>query len=102
MRPRPGVGILWIMRANGQGHDSQLRTDDAAELHDLEERLLSMFSTSVGSDEVRRCLASVFEHYNSAPIQTYVLLLTERRATRELRVMQQSADALEDGYRNGC
>jgi hypothetical protein len=86
------------MRATTQAlDDRRLRASEASELHDLELRLLSAFGSSVGSDEVRRCLESAFGHYDSVPVRTYVMLLTERRAVRELRAMQPAAERVQ-GY----
>jgi hypothetical protein len=84
------------MRAMTNGPDDRrLRDEETADLDDLELRLMRTFGSSVGSDEVRRCLESAFGHYDSVPVRTYVMLLTERRAARELRAMQQAAERVE-------
>ena len=43
------------------------------------------YGPSLGPDAVMRCIADAVDHFNEAPVRTYVMLLVERRATAQLR-----------------
>ena len=58
---------------------------EAAELVSIEGRLMAEYGPALGPDAVMRCIADAFNHFDEAPIRTYVLLLVERRAIAQLR-----------------
>jgi hypothetical protein len=57
---------------------------EAAELVSIEDRLMAEYGPSLGPEAVMRCIADAVNHFNEAPIRTYVMLLVERRATAQL------------------
>ena len=63
---------------------------EAEDIRDVEERLLRTFGATVGTDTVRRCVESAYAHYAHIRVRTYVVLLTERRAARDLRTLRQA------------
>jgi hypothetical protein len=58
---------------------------EAAELGRLKGRLMAEYGPSLGPDVVTRCIAEAIDHFDEAPVRTYVMLLVERRAIAELR-----------------
>ena len=70
---------------------------EAAELVSIEGRLLAGYGPSLGPDAVMRCIADAVNHFNEAPVRTYVMLLVERRATAQLRdeARRAAADAAD-------
>jgi hypothetical protein len=79
--------------ADRSHNDSTLyNAQEASDLHDVETRLLHTFGEAIGADEIRSCLESAYARYDGVSVRTYVVLLTERRAERELRAIQQVSD----------
>lgn len=76
----------------GDGNSGRHHAREAEDLLDVETRLLRVFGATLGTDEVRRCVQSAYEHYDRVPVRTYVLLLTERRAARDLRDIERVRD----------
>ena len=58
---------------------------EAAELGRLKGRLMAEYGPSLGPDVVTRCIAEAIDHFDEAPVRTYVMLLVERRAIAQLR-----------------
>jgi hypothetical protein len=58
---------------------------EAAELVAVERRLMEEYGEAVGPDEVMRAFARAVAAFNGVTIRTYVVLLIERRAARDLR-----------------
>ena len=58
---------------------------EAAELVRIEGRLIAEYGPSLGPEVVMRCISEAVDHFNEAPVRTYVMLLVERRATAQLR-----------------
>jgi hypothetical protein len=72
---------------------------EAAELVSIEGRLMAEYGPSLGPEAVVRCIADAVNHFNEAPIRTYVLLLVERRASAQLRDEARRAHAdAADGH----
>ena len=57
---------------------------EAAELVRLKGRLMAEYGPSL-PDVVTRCIAEAIDHFDEAPVRTYVMLLVERRAIAQLR-----------------
>jgi len=53
----------------------------------LEARLMDEFSPPLRPERVQRCLVACVTRYQSAAVDTYVPLLIERDARRQLRVL---------------
>jgi hypothetical protein len=60
---------------------------EAAELDAVEGRLLAEFGESVPPAEVERCFQAAVAAFEDVPVRTYVALLIERHAGRELRAV---------------
>ena len=58
---------------------------ETADLVKLEGRLMAEYGPSLGTDAVIRCIAEAIDHFDEAPVRTYVMLLVERRAIAQLR-----------------
>ena len=58
---------------------------EAAELVRIEGRLIAEYGLSLGPEVVIRCISEAIDHFDQAPVRTYVLLLVERRAIAQLR-----------------
>ena len=58
---------------------------EAAELGRLKGQLMAEYGLSLGPDVVMRCIAEATDHFDEAPVRTYVMLLVERRAIAQLR-----------------
>ena len=58
---------------------------EAAELVRIEGRLIAEYGPSLGPEVVMRCISEAVDHFDEAPVRTYVMLLVERRATAQLR-----------------
>jgi hypothetical protein len=58
---------------------------EAAELVRIEGRLIAEYGPFLGPEVVMRCIAEAIDHFDEAPVRTYVMLLIERRATAQLR-----------------
>ena len=58
---------------------------EAAELVAVERRLMEEYGEAVGPDEVMRAFERAVAAFNGVTIRTYVVLLIERRAARDLR-----------------
>jgi hypothetical protein len=58
---------------------------EAAELVRLKGRLMAEYGPSLGPDVAMCCIAEAIDHFDEAPVRTYVLLLVERRAIARLR-----------------
>jgi len=58
---------------------------EAAELGRLKGRLMAEYGSSFGPEVVMRCIAEAIDHFDEAPVRTYVMLLVERRAIAQLR-----------------
>jgi len=67
---------------------------EAAELVAVERRLMEDYGDIVGPDEVMRCFASAVAAFDDVSIRTYVALLIERRAARDLRAEVEAQLAL--------
>ena len=72
-------------RSRDQGESATLDEHEAAELGRLEGRLMAEYGPSLGPDVVMRCIAEAIDHFDEAPVRTYVMLLVERRAIAQLR-----------------
>jgi len=66
----------------------------AAELLPVEHRLMEAYGNAVGPDEVARCLASAVAAFDGVKVRTYVVLLIERRAARDLRAAAEARLAI--------
>ena len=79
------------MGVDSEGSEtSESLAREAEDIRDVEERLLRTFGATVGTDAVRRCVESAYAHYAHIHVRTYVVLLTERRAARDLRTLRQA------------
>jgi hypothetical protein len=76
------------------GDDDSMRilAREAEELRGVEARLLRVFGATVRADDVRQCVEVAYAHYDRVRVRTYVPLLTERRAARDLRAIQQISE----------
>jgi hypothetical protein len=74
------------------GESTRAQAREAKDLREVEARLSRAFAATVDADEVRRCVESAYAYYDRVRVRTYVVLLTERRAARDLRVDAQVSD----------
>ncbi len=77
---------------SGDGDAIRLHAREAEDLRDVETRLLRVFGATLGADDIQRCVESAYAHYDQVRVRTYVALLTERRAARELRAIEHVGD----------
>ena len=68
-----------------KGESAAMDEREAAELRRLKVRLVAEYGPSLGPDVVTRCIAEAIDHFDEAPVRTYVMLLVERRAIAQLR-----------------
>ena len=73
---------------------------EAAELGRLKGQLMAEYGLSLGPDVVMRCIAEATDHFDEAPVRTYVMLLVERRAIAQLR-HEARRTAADPGDRQG-
>jgi hypothetical protein len=89
-----------MLRERGQGRASRVRVAaptaamamvareaSLASLEWLEARLMDEFSPPLRPEGVQRCLFACVTRYQSVAVDTYVPLLIERDARRQLRVL---------------
>jgi hypothetical protein len=85
--------MLIAVRGASNAHDpAGLRARELEDLREAETRLLRAFAATVTADEVREYVRSAYAHYERVPVRTYVVLLTERRAARELHAVHRLSD----------
>lgn len=68
-----------------KGESAAMDEREAAELGRIEGRLIAEYGPSLGPEVVIRCISEAIDHFDQAPVRTYVLLLVERRAITQLR-----------------
>ena len=70
--------------------------DELRETHELlviEASLIALYATRIGRAEVRRELRAAYHDFDTAPIRSYVMVLTERAARRRLSARASEAVA---------
>lgn len=58
---------------------------ESSELVAVERRLMEDYGAALGPDEVTRCFDAAVDAFADVSVRTYVVLLIERRAERDLR-----------------
>lgn len=72
---------------------------EAIELGEIEQRLLTEFGDTLAPAEIKARLDKAVARFDDASIRTHVMLLIERRVTADLRVAAAAQPACEGSSR---